>query len=47
MEEIRKMYMQQGGISLSQMQLTNLISQRIKPINRINILGDQNAKKKR
>ena len=47
MEEIRKMYMQQGGISLSQMQLTNLIAQRIRPIHKINILGVKDAKKKR
>ena len=47
MEEIRKMYMQQGGISLSQMQLTNLIAQRIRPIHKIKILGVKNAKKKR
>ena len=46
MEEIRKFYMQ-GGIRLSQMQVTNIISQRIKPINKINILGVKNAKKKR
>ena len=46
MEEIRKFYMQ-GGIKLSQMQVTNIISQRIKPINKINILGVKNAKKKR
>lgn len=44
MEEIRKMYMEQSGISLSQMQLTNIISQRIRPINNINILGGKNVK---
>jgi hypothetical protein len=47
MEEIRKMYIQQSGISLSQMQLTNIIAQRIKPINNINILGDKNVKTKK
>jgi len=44
MEEIRKMYMEQSGISLSQMQLTNIISQRLRPINNINILGGKNVK---
>jgi len=47
MEEIRKMYMTQSGIKLSQMQVTNIISQRIRPINKINILGVNNVKKKR
>jgi hypothetical protein len=47
MEEIRKMYIQQSGINLSQMQLTNIIAQRIKPINNINILGDKNVKTKK
>jgi len=47
MEELRKMYMEQSGIKLSQIQVTNIISQRIRPINKINILGANNVKKKR
>ena len=47
MEEIRKKYQEQGGIKLSQMQVTNIIAQRIKPINKINILGVKDVKKKR
>lgn len=39
MEEIRKKFMQDSGISLSQSQLTNIIAQRMKSINKINILG--------
>ena len=45
MEEIRKMYQEQSGMSLSQAQVTNIISQRIRPINKINILGVKNVKK--
>ena len=47
MEEIRKMYMNQSGISLSQSQLTNIIAQRIRPINKINILGVKDVKTKK
>ena len=46
MEELRKMY-QDEGIRLSQMQLTNLISKRIRIPNHINIIGDKNVKKKK
>jgi len=44
MEEIRKRFLQESGIQLSQRQLTDIISQRLRPINKINILGVKNAK---
>lgn len=46
MEELRKMY-QDEGIKLSQMEVTNLISKRIRIPNHINILGRCNVKKKK
>ena len=46
MEKIRKQF-QTNGINLSQVELTNLISKRIRPIKNINILGVKNVKKKR
>jgi len=47
MEELRKMYQQQAGMNLSQMQITNIISKRIRLPNKINILGEKNVKKKK
>ena len=47
MEELRKMYQDQAGIRLSQIQVTNLISKRISMPRHINITGDKNVKKKK
>jgi len=47
MEELRKMYQDQAGIKLSQMQVTNIISKRIRMPNHINILGGSDVKKKK
>ena len=46
MEQLRKMY-QEEGVKLSQMQVTNLISKRIRMPNHINIIGGCNVKKKK
>jgi len=45
MEELRKMYQDQAGIKLSQIQVTDIISKRIKMPNHINILGGCDVKK--
>jgi hypothetical protein len=45
MEELRKMYQDQAGIRLSQMQLTNIISQRIRMPLKIDLIGGSNVKK--
>ena len=51
MEELRKMYESQIGQKLSQMELTNIISKRIKLPKKINLieggLYEKNIKKKR
>lgn len=47
MEELRKIYQDQAGIKLSQMQVTNIISKQIKMPKHINILGGCNVKKKK
>lgn len=47
MEELRKMYQQQTGMNLSQIQVTNILSKSIKIPNKINILGERNAKNKK
>jgi hypothetical protein len=46
MEELRKMY-QSKGINLSQMQLTDLISKRIRLPNKIDLIGGCNVKFKK
>ena len=45
MEELRKMYQDQAGIKLSQMEITNILSKRIDMPTRINLFGGKNAKK--
>jgi len=47
MEELRKMYQDQAGIKLSQMELTNILSKRINMPTKINIFGGNDVKKKR
>lgn len=48
MEEIGKMYKENSGVELTQMQITNLISKRIRfpKIPNLNLIGDEYAKKK-
>jgi len=45
MEELRKMYQDQAGIKLSQMEVTNILSKRINMPIKINIFGGKNVKK--
>ncbi len=45
MEELRKMYQDQAGIKLSQMEVTNILSKRINMPTKINIFGGKNVKK--
>ena len=45
MEELRKMYQDQAGIKLSQMEVTNILSKRINMPTKINIFGVKNVKK--
>jgi len=47
MEELRKMYQDQAGMKLSQMELTNILSKRIKMPTKINLFGGKDVKKKR
>jgi len=47
MEELRKMYQDQAGMKLSQMELTNILSKRIRMPTKINIFGGKDVKKKR
>ena len=47
MEELRQMYKEQAGMNLSQMELTNIISKRIRMPHKINILRGCNVKKKK
>ena len=44
MEEIRKQFRERNGINLSQVQVTNIMAKRIRPINKIDIIGGQNVK---
>ena len=45
MEELRKMYQDQAGIKLSQMEVTNILSKRINMPTKINLFGGKNVKK--
>ena len=45
MEELRKMYQDQAGIKLSQMEVTNILSKRINMPIKINIFGGKDVKK--
>jgi len=45
MEELRKMYQDQAGIKLSQMEVTNILSKRINMPKRINLFGGKDVKK--
>ena len=45
MEELRKMYQDQAGIKLSQIEITNILSKRINMPTKINIFGGKNVKK--
>ena len=45
MEELRKMYQDQAGIKLSQIEITNILSKRINMPTKINLFGGQNVKK--
>ena len=47
MEELRKMYQDQAGIKLSQMEATNILSKRINLPTKINLFGGKDVKKKR
>ena len=47
MEELRKMYQDQAGIKLSQIEITNILSKRINMPTKINIFGGKDVKKKR
>jgi len=47
MEELRKMYQDQAGIKLSQIEITNILSKRINMPTKIDIFGGKNVKKKR
>ncbi len=47
MEELRKMYQDQAGIKLSQMEATNILSKRINMPTKINLFGGKDVKKKR
>ena len=47
MEELRKMYQDQAGVKLSQMELTNILSKRITMPTKINLFGGKDVKKKR
>jgi hypothetical protein len=47
MEQLRKMYQEQAGMKLSQIQITNLIAQKVRIPNKINILGGKNENKKK
>jgi len=44
MEELRKMYQDQAGIKLSQMEVTNILSKRISMPKKLNIFGGRNVK---
>lgn len=44
MEQLRKMYEKQMGKSLSQMEITNMMSKRIKIPKQINLFGGSNEK---
>ena len=45
MEELRKMYQDQAGIKLSQIEITNILSKRINMPTKINLFGGKNVKK--
>jgi len=45
MEELRKMYQDQAGIKLSQIEATNILSKRIRMPTKINLFGVKNVKK--
>ncbi len=45
MEELRKMYQDQAGIKLSQMEVTNILSKRINMPTKINLFGGKDVKK--
>ena len=45
MEELRKMYQDQAGIKLSQIEITNILSKRINTPTKINLFGGKNVKK--
>ncbi len=47
MEELKKMYQDQAGIRLSQMEITNILSKRITMPTKINLFGGKDVKKKR
>ncbi len=45
MEELRKMYQDQAGIKLSQIEVTNILSKRINMPTKINLFGGKDVKK--
>jgi len=45
MEELRKMYQDQAGIKLSQIEATNILSKRINMPTKINLFGGKDVKK--
>ena len=45
MEELRKMYQDQAGIKLSQIEITNILSKRINMPTKIKLFGGKNVKK--
>ncbi len=45
MEELRKMYQDNAGVRLSQMQLTNMIAQRVRMPKTIDLIGGCDVKK--
>lgn len=47
MEQLRKMYQDQAGIRLSQVQITDIISKRIRMPNKIDLIGGEYAPKKK
>lgn len=44
MEQLRKMYQEQAGIKLSQVQVTDMLSKRIRLPQKIDLIGGKNAK---
>ena len=47
MEQLRVLYKEQSGITLTQREVTNMISKRIRIPNKINIIGKKDVIKKK